>query len=217
MSTVGYESKRLKSNVSNALDAIASKGVSVPSNSNSDDLASLIAKIETVDSSAAMYTHCVKVFYNDGQGTEALLTVYARDTSEEVYNKYSVYDLDENDGVNSSCGWQAFMAKFAQGVIYPASGFLGANTITYVKKVTVSHTVEGTAYTTPAFEAYDAKNALVFTFDVLEDEINGVSSSPGSSEDMADQYADPPKYAVEDVVSTVTAAVPSYERFTITE
>ena len=64
---------------------------------------------------------------------------------------------------------------------------------------------------------YDADNKLIFTFDVLEDEINGESSSPGSSGDMTDQYADPGKYAVEDVISTVTTAVPSYERFTITE
>lgn len=43
--SIQSEITRISGNVTNALDAIADKGVTVPAGSNSDDLATLIAQI----------------------------------------------------------------------------------------------------------------------------------------------------------------------------
>lgn len=45
--SIQSEITRLRSNISAALEAIAAKGVTVPEGANSDDLADLIAQIET--------------------------------------------------------------------------------------------------------------------------------------------------------------------------
>ena len=46
--SIQTEINRLRTNVKNTLNAIASKGVSVPANSTSDNMASLVAKINTL-------------------------------------------------------------------------------------------------------------------------------------------------------------------------
>ena len=50
--SIASEISRLSQNVSDSLDAVAAKGVTVPSGSNSDDLAGLIAQITAGSGSA---------------------------------------------------------------------------------------------------------------------------------------------------------------------
>ena len=54
--SISSEITRISGNVSDALTAIAAKGVTVPSGSNSDDLADLIAAISGVTPSATQHT-----------------------------------------------------------------------------------------------------------------------------------------------------------------
>ena len=46
--SIQTEINRLRANVKNTLNAIAAKGVTVPSNSTSDNMAGLVAKINTL-------------------------------------------------------------------------------------------------------------------------------------------------------------------------
>ena len=50
--SIQSEINRISGNVSDALDAIEAKGVTIPSGSNSDDLADLIAQIQSGSSGA---------------------------------------------------------------------------------------------------------------------------------------------------------------------
>lgn len=54
--SIASEIYRIATNVSNALDAIAAKGVDVPSSANSDDLADLIEEIASADPVTPVFT-----------------------------------------------------------------------------------------------------------------------------------------------------------------
>ena len=64
--SISSEISRISGNVSDALTAIAAKGVTVPSGSNSDDLATLIASIQTGGGTPSQTQHTIYWEYSDG-------------------------------------------------------------------------------------------------------------------------------------------------------
>ena len=83
--SIQSEITRIAGNVSDSLDAVADKGVTVPSGSNSDDLAGLIALIPTASGEDGYVWQDAQgyVHLSDEQGTQPImdsLTVSASGT-----------------------------------------------------------------------------------------------------------------------------------------
>lgn len=71
---IGRQIIRIRENVSDALTAIGNKGVTVPSGSNSDDLADLIGAIQTGGGTPSATQHTILFEFEDS--TTSTLTVY---------------------------------------------------------------------------------------------------------------------------------------------
>ena len=63
--SISTEITRISGNVSDALTAIGNKGVTVPSDSNSDDLATLIASIQTGGGAPSATQHTILFEFTD--------------------------------------------------------------------------------------------------------------------------------------------------------
>lgn len=66
---IGRQIIRIRENVSDALTAIGNKGVTVPSGSNSDDLADLIGSIQTGGGTPSVTSHTIYFEFSDGTDT----------------------------------------------------------------------------------------------------------------------------------------------------
>lgn len=101
--SISSEIARIAGNVSSALTAIANKGVTVPSGSNSDDLAGLIAQISGGTPSATAH----EIYFEFSDNTNTTITAYYDDsfisnaitaTTPTTYNQKTV-TLAQLDGV----------------------------------------------------------------------------------------------------------------------
>lgn len=72
--SISTEITRISGNVSNALTAIGNKGVTIPSGSNSDDLATLIGAIQTGGGTPSATSHTIYFEFSDE--TDTTITAY---------------------------------------------------------------------------------------------------------------------------------------------
>lgn len=77
--SISSEISRISGNVSDALTAIAAKGVTVPQGSNSDDLATLIGSIQTGGGTPSATAHTIEFELSDN--TDATITAYWDDSA----------------------------------------------------------------------------------------------------------------------------------------
>ena len=76
--SISSEITRISGNVSDALNAIRNKGVTVPSGANSDDLATLIGAIQTGGGTPSATSHTILFEFTDE--TSVTITAYYDDT-----------------------------------------------------------------------------------------------------------------------------------------
>lgn len=103
--SISTEITRISGNVSNALTAIGNKGVTIPSGSNSDDLATLIGAIQTGGGTPSATSHTIYFEFSDE--TTTTITAYydssfisdaIRATTPTTYDSKTV-TLAQLDGV----------------------------------------------------------------------------------------------------------------------
>ena len=94
--SIQSEINRISGNVSDALDAIEAKGVTIPSGSNSDDLADLIAQIQSGGEYEGESSGDYKLYIS---GSGSSFTVQPAGESRQNFVDGTVYSFDEGDSI----------------------------------------------------------------------------------------------------------------------
>lgn len=168
--SIQSEITRIQGNISDALDAIYAKGVTIPSGANSDDLATLIAQIQTGAGSAITITDTLDE--NGGTIREISAVSLAGDTvtAEVLLSGYTAHDAlgqaivgtasaasnlslqektnitptESSQTITADSGYDGLQSVQINGI---SSGYVGSNV---ARKSSSDLTVTGATVTVPA-------------------------------------------------------------------